>query len=137
MAYLLKSESGAETGWTSFAWPIVRGLAEDFGWHPRGTLPPPDWNAEVERVGEWPGGYTSNDGQLVSEPDASALGAALDAALASEDFELRIRGLCRGTTAQIRSAGIPLVGEGADASLWRSNIQEFAHFCIKGGFRLW
>jgi hypothetical protein len=136
MAYLLKSESGRETGWTSFAWPIVRVLAEDFGWHPRGTLPPPDWNDEVEKVGEWPGGYTSNDGQLVSEPDAQALGAALEATLASEDFEQRIRGLHQVAGEQMESPGCRVTLP-VDASGWRKDVEDFIDFCRKGGFRLY
>jgi len=136
MAYLLESESGAQTGWTFIAWPIIRKLAENFGWQPSGTLPPVSWDAEIEKVGEWPGHYTSNDGQLVTAQDALALGAALEAALASDEFEPRIRGLFRGTMAQLRSTGLSVTDDETNVSEWRKSIEDFVRFCAKGGFRL-
>src|SRR5438093_232826 len=53
MSFLLTSESGEQTGWTHFAWPMVRKLAQDFGWQPSGTQPPEGWGAELEAIGEW------------------------------------------------------------------------------------
>jgi hypothetical protein len=121
MAYLLKSESGAQTGWIFIAWPIIRRLAENFGWQPCGTLPPVGWDAQVEKVGEWPRHYTSNDGQLVTAQDALALGTALGAALASDEFDPRIRGLFWGTMAQLRSTGLPVTDDETNVSEWRES----------------
>src|ERR1051325_233115 len=103
MSFLLTSECGAQTGWTHFAWPIVRKLAQDFGWQPSGTQPPEGWDAELETIGEWDGRYTSNDGSLVTVTDALALAAALEASLASGDFEQRIRVLIREATGLLES----------------------------------
>jgi hypothetical protein len=111
-------------------------LAEDFGWRPLGTKPPPDWDAEHEVIGEWPGDYTTNDGQLVTAQDASALGAALQAALASGDFERRIRDLHRGAEEQIQSPGCTVTLP-VDVSDCRKSIEDFVGFCTKGGFRIY
>jgi hypothetical protein len=135
MSFLLTSESGAQTGWTHFAWPMVRKLAQDFGWQPCGTEPPASWNPEPEKDGAWDGRYTSNDGQWVTTQDALALGKALEAALAADDFEQRIRGLSRGAMEQLRSPGLS-VTQDVDLSAWRKGIEEFARFCRKGRFRI-
>jgi hypothetical protein len=136
MGYELVSDSGAETGFNLFSWAIARRLAEDFGWQPRGTLPPEGWDAEVEKIGEWDGRYTSNDGQFVTAEDALALGASLEAALASDVFETRIRSLYAGAVAQIRSGGVSVADPESDAPAWRSSFAEFVHFCRQGGFRI-
>jgi hypothetical protein len=136
MSFLLTSESGVQTGWTHFAWPIVRKLAQDFGWQPCGTQAPVNWDAELEKIGEWDGRYTSNDGQLVTAQDALALGGALEAALASDDFAHRIQGSNRGATEQLRSTCLSVTLDD-EVSTWRKNIEDFVLFCRKGGFRLW
>ena len=58
MSFLLTSESGEQTGWTHFAWPMVRKLAQDFGWQPSGTQPPEGWGAELEAIGPVAGWQT-------------------------------------------------------------------------------
>src|SRR3982750_4234464 len=103
MSFSLSSESGAQTGWTHFAWPIVRKLAQDFGWQPSGTQPPEGWDAELEAIGEWDGRYSSNDGSLVTTEDALALAAALELALASDDFEPKICALHQVAGEQMQS----------------------------------
>ena len=135
MSFQLISESGAETGWTHFAWPAVRRLAEDCGWQPHGTLAPSDWNPEREVIGAWDGRYTSNDGQLVTAQDALELGAALELAVGSKDFEDRIRKLDRAVTELLQSPAIS-VSLPHDPSSWRKDIGDFIAFCRKGGFRL-
>jgi hypothetical protein len=135
MSFLLVSESGAETGWTHFAWPIVRRLAEDSGWLPHGTLPPSDWEPKAEAIGAWDGRYTSNDGQLVTIQDASELAAALERAIVSTEFEHRIRQLNRAGTEKLQPLGL-LSALDDDASSWRKDIESFVTFCRKGAFRI-
>jgi hypothetical protein len=59
------------------AWRFLLNAAQEFGWQPRGTLPPHDCE------GEWKGGYYSNDWQEVTPEDARELGEALQKAIAS------------------------------------------------------
>jgi hypothetical protein len=72
---------------------------------------------------------------LVSAQDASELGSALGSAVASPEFEHKIRDLCRAGTAALPPAGLftPLDD---DALSWRKDIAAFIAFCRKGGFRL-
>ena len=135
MSFLLTSESGAQTGWTHLAWPIVRKLAQDFGWQPSGTQPPEGWDAELEAIGEWDGRYTSNDGALVAAQDALAFAAALETALASDDFDERIQTLIQEASELLQSPG-STVTLPSDAATWRKDVEGFAGFCRKGGFRL-
>ncbi len=132
MGYSLKSESGAETGFNMFGWGIVRRLAQDFGWRPLGTEPPVDWSS----ARTWSGTYTSNDGQLVTAQDALALGAALEAALASHDFDSRIRGLFGRACTEVRSPGVSVAEPAIQTSDWRTAFDEFVRFCRRGGFRI-
>ena len=115
---------------------MVRRLAEDFGWQPSGTQPPEGWDAEVEAIGEWNGCYSTNDGSLVTAQDALALAAALEVALASDDFEQRIRDLHRVAEEQMQSPDCRFTLP-VDASGWRKDIEDFVGFCRLGGFRLY
>ncbi len=64
-------------------WARILYLAEDHGWKPAGTVSPydrDDPNSEYYFAEPWHGGYDTNEGQLVTAEDASALADALEAA---------------------------------------------------------
>ncbi len=132
MGYSLRCESGERIGFNMFGWAIARKLAEQFGWHPLGTKPPARWDSSRA----WDGSYTGNNGQLVSAQDALALGMALEAALAANDFEARIRTLYGRAVEQIRTGDVQVSDPTVDGSAWRTEFEEFAQFCRKGGFQI-
>lgn len=83
MAVILKGAS-REIVLNNMGWGGLLRLAFDNGWKPRGTLPPTHWKSPIE--GEpwhswnqiWnPADYFSSRGQLVTTPDAAALGQIL------------------------------------------------------------
>ena len=71
----LIGHGGASFQWND--WHQLLRIAIAFGWHPAGTIAPPD------RDGDWGGGYFSNDFQEVSDSDARALRRALHRAVTS------------------------------------------------------
>ena len=79
MGVYLSNEAG-EFSLSHHGWSQLLLLAHTNGWEPLGTKAPnlPD---EMEYVGEWEGGYTSNDFQTVTDEDASNLVKALVQAL--------------------------------------------------------
>lgn len=99
-------------------WEYLLELARENGWEPGGTIemeysgasfsqPYPD---ESQYVGNRLAGYYSNDGQLVTESDATVIAAALRRAIADPTRSL-------------------------DAE-HRRLIEGCATFCEKGGFRI-
>lgn len=82
MGFDLKSETGQEIQWTSVYWRLMLPLAEQYGWRPTGTKPPEGVSPE-----EWDKSYESNDGQLVTADDASALAEALARAQVADNLE--------------------------------------------------
>jgi hypothetical protein len=52
-------------------WHYVLNVASAFGWEPKGTAPPADFD------GEWEGRYYGNDFQFVTDEDARKLAQAL------------------------------------------------------------
>ena len=75
MAFDLEGKAGSFR-MSNSGWPEVLAIAEAYGWKPAGTRPP-----RGSKPGGWDGGYRTNDGQVVTKVDASALAAALDDAL--------------------------------------------------------
>jgi hypothetical protein len=59
-------------------WPNVLRVAFEFGWKPAGTVAPANFE------GKWEGSYFTNGHQLVTDPDAQALAAALFRAVDAE-----------------------------------------------------
>ncbi len=67
-------------GWDYFSWHKLLRVAERFGWQPAGTVLSPEELGHMPD-GQWDGGYTSNDNQIVTAADAERLAAALERAL--------------------------------------------------------
>jgi hypothetical protein len=61
-------------------WEKVLQLARLYGWHPAGTVEPPDWQAGETQEG-WLGEYDLYLGELVRAEDAHAMADALEQAL--------------------------------------------------------
>lgn len=87
---------GPSLNWS--AWRYCLDMALQFGWEPAGTVLPEDCpfpgnegiggreraqRAWQEARSKWRGSYTTNDFQLVTEPDAKALAKALYVAIAA------------------------------------------------------
>ena len=69
------------------AWARLLNLAEDYGWQPQGTELD-DCYPEEDR-GNWGGGYSSNDLQIVNANDAANLADAVERVLAEIPEERR------------------------------------------------
>ena len=61
-------------------WARAYALAIEGGWEPKGTLPPKNLSKR-DRVA-WQGWYDSNDGQFITDDDASKMASALEKMLA-------------------------------------------------------
>ncbi|XXX75546.1 hypothetical protein WMF30_48640 [Sorangium sp. So ce134] len=134
---------------TYAAWADILELAEQYGWAPSCTEPP-----EGVALEDWTGTYCSSDGQLVTEPDASALAAALDAFLSGKPpsgqpgsspnpEKQRFRGFLSDVAEHL---GSPLLVPGGvmdESKAWtntddgRAFLSKFAAYCRAGAFRLW
>lgn len=138
----LTSESGDDLRLNNFAWATVLELAQRYGWQPRGTLPPEDWEEAGDEPGEsWDGDdYGSNEGQLVTAEDAAGIAEALQAALSDPGATAVLAEMGAEERRQIEQmvppelmasfAGMPSFEE------YRPTIEMFATFCCKGGFRI-
>lgn len=82
MGFDLKSATGHEIQWTNVYWHLMLPLAEQYGWHPAGTHPP-----EGVTPVEWDGSYVTNDGQLVTGEDVSALAEAIAKAIRADNLD--------------------------------------------------
>jgi len=82
MGFDIKSETGQEIQWTGVYWRLMLPLAEQYGWNPAGTLPPEGVSSE-----EWDGSYVTNDGQLVTGEDVSALAEAISKAVDADNLD--------------------------------------------------
>ena len=93
-----------------YAWDTVLSLAEEFGWKPMGTLPPP----LEENPSEWDkADYYSQSGQTVTEQDSHAFGMALVRAL---EF-------IPGAESEAEEAGVKV-------------LRDLADFCRGGEFEI-
>jgi hypothetical protein len=70
---------GGDFHFDVFGWSKVLQLARLYGWRPLGTRLEED--SEGKPVGDWAGGYDSNDFQTVTAADARHLAGALERAL--------------------------------------------------------
>lgn len=84
-------------------WANVLDLAQSYGWQPRGTV------LKIDNL--WKGGYSTNDGQTVTEEDARAMAEALRVAVDDE-------------------------GELWDRH-WRAHVVRFVDYCEEGWFRIY
>jgi hypothetical protein len=100
-------------------WERLLKLAEQCGWAPAGTVEM-DYMEPFDDIpvgGRM--GYFSNDGQLVTPEDATAIAAALRRAL--------------GTKESISAAK----QDEEDTARWWLLVEEFADYCSRGGFRIY
>ena len=88
---------------------MLANIAQDYGWEPAGTLPPPPGfqsPSGIRKIGdEWDGTYCSSDFQSVTDEDANNLASACERAMSEME----------------------------DENLKRY-VRKFAKFCRDGGF---
>src|SRR5262245_6395263 len=78
MSVHLVNKAQEEFGYSILSWYKVLNLAFICGWVPAGTLPPADWDADME---DWDGRYHTSDGQWITAEDAERFAGALEAGL--------------------------------------------------------
>ncbi|MFG0327406.1 MAG: hypothetical protein ACF8SC_09110 [Phycisphaerales bacterium JB037] len=132
-------------------WATLLRLAWDYGWRPRGTLPPPHWTTPELRLkaAEWNGAdYVTCRGQIVTAPDAQRLAEALRAVAddlspedpdPAHDEQLGLR--------RVPMPGYPPVAFLSDARPMspfeffggsnRAGFHRFVSFCQGGAFAIW
>jgi len=138
MAILCKHDDESYFGWAQWAWPKLLRLAEAHGWKPRGTSQP------QEELRYFPNGmwdnrnYTTNDGQIVSAEDATALAAALESALPQIPHE---DALAKYRTAEGGIEIAPNPPDAVDADWFsgetKMQVVKFIAFGRGGSFRIW
>jgi hypothetical protein len=144
----LMGNGGYSMNWAG--WRSMLKLAQMFGWCPAGTM-------EMDYLeGHWSHpneatyagkrlGYFSNDGQLVTDPDASALAAVLRRALAhpsqpivSSRVNFKADKVDRNSVDAIVSDVEIAMADPfpMDCRLLAGSVEEFAEYCENGGFRI-
>lgn len=146
MGILLRGEHG-DFALNNQGWVSLLRLAWDYGWRPRGTLPPEHWQTPRlrERAREWPAAdYVTGRGQRVTAVDAQLLADALGAILDDlpNDDPIESDSLIR-----VRAPGFPQVSYVSEARTIhtfeqfggenRQGFTEFLRFCRSGGFSIW
>lgn len=110
MAIELINKNGESKKIDDYAWDTVLALAEEFGWRPMGTLPPP----LEENPEEWDkADYYSQKGQTVTAEDAHLFSVALERSL---EF-------IPGAESEAEEAGVRL-------------LRELSDFCQRGEFEI-
>lgn len=141
----LLSDHGDER-FSAAAWYDCLERAIEFGWNPEGTLAPivPMTPSGDRWVGEWNGGYHTNDYQQVTDRDARALGRALlraaDALSAQAKLRKRRAQLRLVSSVQANVVAIERPPRGKffeeedplEAEI--SCLRRLADFALKGGF---
>ncbi|MDB6035783.1 MAG: hypothetical protein JWM16_6121 [Verrucomicrobiales bacterium] len=132
MSFDLHSERGERFKFSSAGWEYYLSLAGEYGWQAAGTLPPDG----IPDSDSWPKTYDSSDGQCVSEVDAEALAAALQAAL---DDPRRVERLTIAAKAESealsQATGRPCqVRVETDDAVY---IGQMIEFFRKGRFKIW
>ena len=128
-------------------WSMCLERAIAFGWNPKGTVAP-------KELGEWNGGYHSNDFQLVTDHDARALGEALLRAIVTlstkanvEKRRAQIRivsaakladpaGIERADRARSAQADVDLFSPGNPLDAELGCLRRLADYALKGGFAI-
>ena len=135
MGFDLASESGTNFQVRSSYWSFLLYLAQEYGWKMEGTRAPEG----VDPTG-WDMGYASNDGQVVSNKDASSLADALERAVVDPKRAEAAGRVSKRMAADVRSLarseGVELDDYG-DADLYEideSGIRDLIHFCRRGSF---
>lgn len=86
MNIVLKRRDNEKLTISMFDWCFYLNLADAYGWKPKGTLPPENYDDD----GAWHGRYDLKEGQIVSEQDAKALIEALCNATNDKAYEHRV-----------------------------------------------
>jgi hypothetical protein len=103
MGFDFTSRQGEAFRFSVWEWRATLELARDFGWLPKGTLAPDDYDPDDDggfstkdvvtgqrvdfdvpgdgRRGAWSGTYSTNDGQVVTDEDAASMADAIERAL--------------------------------------------------------
>lgn len=146
MSVLLKGEQG-EMLINNHGWAALLRLAWDYGWRPRGTLPPRHWVTQSlrDRARDWPSAdYVTGRGQRVTPIDATLLGDALAAVfedLSNDDVPPD------DSVQPFEMPGFPGLGyvsEGRRLHSFqmfggsnRAGYRAFVRFCRAGPFEIW
>ncbi len=125
---------------TVFVWGEVLKFARLHGWHPAGTLPPEE--ADAEERAAWDGNYVTNSGQAVRPGDAWALGEALERGLSDlPDWyaaaHKTIPGHAEGAPTRWVPVGVPISPIEALSGSNKTAVRELIAFCCHGGFEIW
>lgn len=159
MGFDLLSDNGSALYWSNVSWSKLLVLARLGGWQPAGTEPPPGWDDVVDRLGEWRGGYSTNDEQRVTPEDALALADALECVLddipdgtvpdqvVEYDEQTRVDAGAPPAMNLIKaltSSGFRVAGPNARTDPfsffggeYKQKVVEFIRFCRQGGFIIW
>lgn len=126
MGYDLYSVTGEDTRWTQPYWSRILKLAVKYGWEPKGTTKPKDYDED------WSGGYYQNSGQIVEADDASNLADALEKSLPHLPVDKPEFTFKTGQTYDPdMSPEEVFSGEGG-----KQAVEEFIAFCRKGSFEI-
>lgn len=153
--------TGGDFRLNNISWRYVLALVRQHGWEPAGTELPQltlynrddtvDEGATrrvyQEAAEDWDGGYSSNDGQWVTDEDARNMAEALEQALPHIPDEETV-GLRAASTEirdgrKVRAGGIDLeMLEYLTAIDWfsgagKQSLRDFISYCRAGGFTIW
>ncbi len=128
MGFDLTNDAGSSMRFSPSGWALALTLAEDYGWSPAGTL--------LERP-DWTGEYASNEGQRVSRPDAQALAAACERALADPGYLARVSTVKQtidATVARLVPGDVPSPVDPEEMRAFRQRLKDLVAFCRGGSF---
>jgi len=149
MSVDLINETGNTFRTGNRSWRKIFILAQMYGWEPACTLSPPDWDDHPRLKDEpWDGGYFTNDGQVVTSPDAHNLAAALEEALLDITDEIPAEEVSGQdpivvlfqeilTREMALKSGIRSPALIEVASLYKDKIRELIDFCRQGSFQIY
>ncbi len=125
----LKNSKGHYFQWGITSWGNVLDLGTMFGWEESGT------HLELEGEDELVGNYWANDGQWVTDDDASTLADALERALCDIPSDDSNEADPTGNLSQEDQAKDALLKffKGYE----KDYLQEFISFCREGGFNIY
>ena len=137
MGYDLYSQSGEEYRWTQVFWGQVLALAKKYGWEPKGTVIPKDYDSN-----DWDGNYWHNSGQTVEPKDAVNLAEALEKSLdhlPAQEIDIpKVEFLMDPITHLPKITNwdnIPLENF-FSGQRGRGSLESFIDFCRKGSFEI-
>src|SRR5688500_14379976 len=153
MGMHLINKQQEEHGFSIMSWYKVLNLAFMCGWVPAGTLPPLEYDDEEGDTAyrEWDGRYHSGERQWITDDDALAFAAALEAGMDDiPDLDLgeTIRTPLRfgefdlylneeETIERVTTRYTPNPFEYFSGQRRKQRLREFIEFCRRGGFMVW